>query len=81
MTPMHDPKTGKPGSAATDDGRPDAGEAKPDYIVEDRDAMSRTVENTAITADVKPDVDVNCRPEIMGDEGPIAAANPYNKDA
>lgn len=52
---------------------------KTEHVIEDRDAKSRTVEDTKITTTVKPDVDVNDRPEIMGDEGPVAETNPNNK--
>ena len=50
-----------------------------DHLIEDRDASSRTVEIIDPLLDIAPDVDVNDRPDIMGDEGPVAESNPHNR--
>jgi hypothetical protein len=50
-----------------------------EHRIKDRDAKSRTVEDKRINAPVAPDVEVNDPRKIMGDEGPVAEANPHNK--
>lgn len=53
--------------------------AQREHVIKDRDAKSRTVKKTQEKTNVKPDVDVNTRTDIMGDEGPIAKSNPHNQ--
>lgn len=56
-----------------------ATDKRPAQKVTDRNAKSRTVEIKTPKARIKPDVEVNSRPDIMGDEGPVAKTNPHNK--
>ena len=51
----------------------------PKLVVEDRDEKSRTVTIKDRKLDIEPDVEVNIRTEIMGDEGPVAESNPHNQ--
>ena len=52
--------------------------ARPRLAVKDIDSRSRFVALKAPAAPIKPDVEVNDRRAIMGDEGPVAATNPHN---
>lgn len=51
----------------------------PKLVVEDRDETSRTVTIKDRKLDIEPDVEVNIRTAIMGDEGPVAETNPHNQ--